>query len=273
VSTHTPPVRRRLAAAVCAPVLLVSFAACGSDDSAGDSAAPSGLSSGDTVPTDDFADTIKAALEDATTAHMTTDTDLGGMGSMKAEGDVDYTTTPVSLSMTMTTSGGGSGDEQIEMILVDNTMYMKSPDGLGAGDKYLALDLGDADSLVPGMGDLVDQMDPMSSMQEFGDALDEVTYEGTEDVDGESLAKYDVTVTTSGLSQFSDLSKQMDLPETVDYEIYLDSDGLMRRMETAFEVMSQKMEVVVTLDDWGKDVTITAPPKSETTSFSDMLGG
>ena len=170
----------------------------------------------------------------------------------------------------MSVSGAGSADETIDLVLVDNVMYMKPPAGAGAGDKYCMLDLSDTDNLPAGMGDMLDQMDPMKSMEQFGDALDKVTYEGTEDVDGETLDKYDVSVDTSGLPQLSQMSQQMDLPKTVDYELYLDGDGLMRRMETDFEVMGQELDITVSLDDWGRAVDITAPPKSQTTSFPGM---
>jgi hypothetical protein len=174
------------------------------------------------------------------------------------------------MTMSMSVAGMGSADEKIDMVLVDNVLYMKPPASAGGGGKYWMLDLSDADNLPPGMGDMMGQMDPMESMEEFGDALDEVTYQGTEDVDGDSLDKYDVSVNTADLPQLAQMGQQMDLPKTVDYELYLDSEGRMRQLETDFEVMGQELDITVSLDDWGQDVDITAPPKSQTTSFPGM---
>jgi hypothetical protein len=274
VSTRRPTVRRRLAAAACTPVLFVSLAACGSEGSqaedASASSAPSDLASGDTVSADEFAGMLKSAVDNATTAHVSMDMQMGDMGSMQAEGDADYTATPLSMSMSMSVAGAGSADQKIDMVLVDNVLYMKPPAGAGAGDKYWMLDLSDTDNLPSGMGDMLGQMDPMKSMEEFGDALDEVTYQGTEDVDGETLDKYDVSVNTDELPQLSQMGQQVKLPATVDYDLYLDSDGLMRRLETDFKVMGQTLDISVSLDDWGQEVDITAPPKSQTTSFPGM---
>ena len=44
----------------------------------------------------------------------------------------------------------------------------------------------------------------------------------------------------------------------------------MRRMETDFEVMGQELDIEVSLDDWGQDVAIEAPPKSQTTELPGM---
>ena len=160
----------------------------------------------------------------------------------------------------------------MDMLVVDSTMDLTPP--TGSGGKYWALDLTDAENLPPGMSGMLDQMDPLKSMEAFGEALESVEYEGSEEVDGDTLDRYQLTVDTAEIAQLGDMAKQgVDIPETVDYDLWLDDEGLMRRMETGFEVQGQQLDIEVTLDDWGKDVSIEAPPKSQVADFPTGLAG
>lgn len=268
VSTRRPSVRRRLAAATCAPVLLVSFAACGTDDGKGGTAKdePTALQSGDSMSAADFASMTSSSVDKATSAHMTMDMTMGQMGSAHAEGDVSYDDGTPSLQMTMTVPGA-PGD--IEMVLVDSSMYMKMPQL--SGGKYFAIDLSDTDSLPPELADMADQLDPRKAVEQLADAVDEVTYEGSDDVDGQALEHYLVTVDTTKIDALDKIERQgVDMPDTVTYDVWLDGEGRMSRMETDFTIMGKKMSVDLAMDDWGKDVSIQAPPASKVRPMPGM---
>jgi hypothetical protein len=51
------------------------------------------------------------------------------------------------------------------------------------------------------------------------------------------------------------------MPENVTYDLWFDADGLLRRMQA--DLGSDDGTMTVVLSDWGKDVTIQAPPASE----------
>jgi LppX_LprAFG lipoprotein len=261
VRTRRPSVRRRIAAVVSAPLLLVSFAACGTDDGKGEAGdEPTALQSGDAVTVAQFAALTKSSVDKATTAHMTMDMTMGRMGSIHAEGDLAYEDGAPSMQMTMEVPGAGG---QMDLVLVDSTMYLKMP-GVSGG-KYVEIDLSDTDSLPPELADMVDQMDPLKSVKEFGDAVDEVTFEGSDEVGGETLDHYLVSVDTTKVDQLKQLESQgVDLPDTVEYDFWLDADGMLRQMTSDFTIMGKHMSVEVDMDQWGEDVSIEAPPASQT---------
>lgn len=211
---------------------------------------------GETVDTAEFLDTVLSGIEDATTAHVSM-TMQGGPAQMTMEGDVDYAATPPEMSMSMTNSMLGEGG--MEMRMVDGAMYMQMPQ-LGKG-KWFKVPLGGPDSLLP--GDLLDQMDPGQAIEGMQDAVDDVTYVGEEDVDGETLRHYTMTVRSEA---FRDLQKQFggtgaaDLPSAITYDIWLDGDDRMRKTEIA---MGDLGSVTMTMSGWGEPVDIEAPPAAD----------
>jgi hypothetical protein len=278
VSLH---VRRALAAAA-ATATLVALAGCGGDgdsaadessttSAASDSPTPTGSSApsdaataesetagqdadgaGEEVSADEFAQLISAALDNATTAHATLD--LGALGS--GEGDADYTTTPPELAMKMTMDALG-GD--VEVRLVDGTMYLKSPT---LGDMWISTSLDDPNSPLGGLGS---SLDVKKQMELFADAVTAATFEGAEDVDGESLDHYTATVDTEKLLQSlpSAAAGQAALPDAMTQEWWFDDEGLIRKFSSDVAGTTTTM----TLSEWGEDVEIEAPPSAEVTTM------
>ncbi|HRI95712.1 MAG TPA: LppX_LprAFG lipoprotein [Nocardioides sp.] len=278
----TLPVRRTLAAAA-ATATLFALAGCNGDDSSADKASDQPASSSsatgesspdasDAGPSDgadapaagtemsgaEFAGVLKKALEQATTAHLTMD--LGGTLGF-GEGDVDYTTSPPEMAMTlsMPTLGG-----DVEARLVDGAMYLKSPT---MGDKWISLPLDDESSPLGALGG---QLDVKKQMETFAAAVTSATYDGAEDVDGESLDHYTATVDAQKMIQ--DLPSaavgQAQLPDTLTQEWWLDQDGYIRKFSSDFGQTATTM----TMSDWGADVNIEAPPTDEVTSLPGMGG-
>ena len=257
---------RRTAAAAAALVALAGLTACNdSDDStATDTSAGSSTSSsdsappaaGETVDTATFVDEVLGGLAGATTAHLEMTTS-GGSGAMTMEGDVDYSADPVEMSVTMTSPGAGGGE--IAMRLVDGVIYMQMAD-LGDG-QWLKMDLNGEDS--PLSGGLMDQLDPGAGLESMKDAVDDVTYVGEEDVDGEAMQHYTMNVRSQA---FRDLQGSLGttagskLPSVVTYDIWVDDAGMMRKTELA---MGDLGTVTVTTSHWGEPVDISAPPESE----------
>lgn len=282
--------RRTLAAAALTPLLLTGFAACGDDsgDSGGSgsssaagapaagSAVLAGLQKGEEVSPEEFVDTVSDGLEDSTTAHMEMKMSMGDQVSTTAEGDLDYTTKPPSLSMSMEVPQAGD----MEMVLVDNVMYLKA--GAMSGDKFWKLDLADPDSPFGEMGldKMLEQSDPIGALESMKDGIDTVTFEGTEDVDGRELDHYVLTIDMLSVmdSYGADLPSDAadGMPDSITYDLWLDDQDRFAQMQMEVPVMDKSMEMEMSLDDWGQDVSIEAPPADQVTDMPDlgsMMGG
>ena len=279
----TQPLRRALAAAAATATLL-ALAGCGGDDSGAEKASEeptaessaTGDASEDAAASDDaaadageapaegqeltgpeFAALLEAALDQATTAHVTMD--LGGSGS--GEGDADYTKSPPEMAMKLTMDALG-GD--VEVRLVAGTMYMKSP---AMGDLWVSIPLDDPNSPLGALGS---QFDVRQQLEVFAKAVTSATYTGAEDVDGESLDHYTATVDTEKLLQSlpSAAAGQANVPDSMTQDWWFDDDGMIRQFSSDFGGTSTTM----TLSDWGADVTIEAPPSDQVTTMPGGMG-
>jgi hypothetical protein len=282
--TRLITVRRTLAATAIAPLLATGLVACGDDDSGasasgtGQVALSSDLSEGDTVEPAEFVKTVTDGVEASTTAHMTMDISAGSTGSVTAEGDVDYTTTPPSMAMTMTLPGaaGGQSMGDMDIRMVDGVIYMSM--GQLTQDKFWKIDPSDPKGPLASMGmdKMMDQMDPAKALETMQDGISKVTYVGEED----GLDHYELTV---------DMKKMMDsmggtlpdgvqgqMPDSITYDLWLDDQNRFTKMSMDDLPMggtSGSMEM--TVSDWGKDVDIEAPPADQVTDmpdFGSMMG-
>lgn len=275
---------RRAAAATAVLVALSGLTACNSDDSTAtdtadepttsasstsespsdDSSSPS---AGETVDPSAFIGQVLGSLSDATTAHLSMTT-TGGPSQMTMEGDVDYSANPPEMDMTMTDPS--QPDAEIGFRLVDGVIYMQMAQ-LGNG-KWLKMDLNGKNS--PLGGGLMDQMDPGAGLEAMQANIDDVTYVGEEDVDGETLQHYTMKVRSKA---FMDLQGDLGttggakLPSLITYDIWTDDAGMMRKTELA---MGDLGSVTVEMSDWGEPVDISAPPDSDIMDMpgADMMG-
>lgn len=282
---------RRAAIAAATPLLLVTLTSCGSDDaddtanssdstseSDGADAAPvADVAQGEEVDPEEFADEIASGLEDVTTAHLTM-TMEGGTMEMTAEGDVDYTETPPAMAMTMSSSA--MGGEEMDIRLVDGTIYASVP-GMTNG-KFIALDSDDPNNP---MGQLfTEQLDPRKTMEGLTEGIETVVFVGDEDVDGESLRHYTMTLDPEALKELAgDMMGQMgsghmgsgqpkvDFPEEMTYDIWLDDES--RTRVTEMDLGGANGSVTVEMDGWGEPVSIKAPPENEIVDMPGMPGG
>lgn len=271
---------RAVAASAVVALLLSPLAACGSDEEkpeaagstasssakadvsasatpAGDAETPG--ASGEEIDAANFAELMSAAIQEQETAHVSMK-----MGdSLSVEGDVRYGDDGTAMKVTM-----GMGQQDATMIFVDDVLYMQMP-GMSQPGKWTKVTKGDA-----ALGQIVEQMDamgPRGSLEVMKNGLQEVRLVGTEEVDGEQLKHYEVTVDAQAalesLGQLGDAAGG-DVPQEVSYDLYLDDDNLMRRI--VLDVAGQQM--VMETSDWGKDVEIEAPPASDVVELPSGSG-
>lgn len=270
---------RSLAAIAAAALTLTALAGCGSDDkskdadaktsaSSSESSSPSASGSPSTDVTgapDDAVDgepaapgerltvknlvpTMLAAMREKKTAHMTME--LGS--SISADADVRYSADATEMKMAM-----DMGPTRAVVILVDGSVYMQQ----SADSKFVKISKD-----TPGVGDMISQLSglsPSSSVAAMRGSLKKVEYVGPATVKGTEVDRYKVTADTSAMAKTLGGTAGMgDLPKTVTYDLYVDSDHLMRRIDMKITDQSIRMFV----DKWGEPVDIKAPPASQVMS-------
>ncbi|MCW2774284.1 MAG: hypothetical protein JWN91_2610 [Nocardioides sp.] len=270
--TRLISVRRGLAALAVTPVLLTGLVACGGGDDGGsaatdpvassgssESSAPAdgGLEAGDSVEPADFADRMAEGFASMTTAHATMSGDLGSQ--MHGEGDVDYGGD--SPSSAMTVSGMmGAGDTDVR--LIDGVMYMNL--GQLSKGKFWKIDLNDPNSPF---GSLGSQLDVKSSVELLEKGMTSVEYVGAEDGLDHFTATVDPSVLLEAMGPEAS-SGASTLPKSLDYDIWLDEDNRVNKLSFTLGKLGT---LEMTLSDFGKDVTIEAPPADQVTDMPDMF--
>lgn len=290
------PVRRALAAAAVASLLGAGLAACGdksepassdagsaASSSAGGSASSSPSSAatpagnaraGQQVTPAQFLSTVQQGVAASTTAHMTMSMELGQMGRISAQGEVDETTDPPSMAMTMTLPMGGGKPADIRA--VGGILYLSMGDLTGG--KFVKLDPKDPSGPLAGagLGQMLDQTDPAKMLAKLESGISSITYVGRADVSGRQLDRYRLSVDTAQIlkSMGGAVASQAPagMPKTVTYDVWLDDQHRFAQMTMQLPVGGQKATTKMELTDWGAPVHIVAPPASQVTDPSRISG-
>jgi hypothetical protein len=262
---------RRLVAATTTVLLFSALTACGGDgepaaEGESTSSSPtaqasasepaeesSGPAAGEEVDPQQLLEDMKAAVAEAESAHVALEVSSGGQ-TMTGEGDVSYAGDGTAMQMTMQAPQLGSGT--LEMRLVDNVMYLAIPPMTPKG-KFIKMDLDDPNSPFGDLGGALTG-DPLRTFDAFDAGLESAEYVGQEEVDGETLDHYVLTVDAEKAAEAQNLQAQPGMPETITYDLWLDDQNLMRRVQ--FEQPQATLQM--TVSDWGKPVTVEAPPSS-----------
>lgn len=230
------PRTRVLAAVLAAVVLLVPVAGCG------------GGSKKASTRTDDptaFVTKLSAAMAKERTAKL--DLELGS--SLSATAYVDYAPSGTSMSLKMNT-----GAETVNVVLAGGVMYLQQT----KGQKYLKIDKSD-----PALGSLLGQISsigPKATFDNLKPGIKKVVDRGTETIDGAELDHYVLNVDTAKISSvFGVPASTAKLPKTVTYDVWVDDDFLLHRL--TMTVSGQHL--LLKASNWGKPVTIKAPPASQ----------
>ena len=273
------PTLRRLTGGLAALALAATLTACGgsgpdaADDPAAAPSSPSSTAPTDeptaetseaTEPTEDVQeyddggqvdpDKFVARLQDgiAKTKYAHIEFTMGGAGGeMTGSGDVDYTATPPNMQMSMEL-----GPQSVGMLLVEKVMYVQSSQ---AGGKYVKFDLDDpANPLGSGLSE---RLDPAGSVEAFTKAVTSVTSSGSEDVDGRTLDRYELTVDTTKLAD-DGTGSSASLPPEVTMVVWLDEEGRMAKTSMGLGAVQYD----ATLSDFDKAVELEAPPAAQVVS-------
>ncbi len=207
------------------------------------------------------------AMREAETFNFQTVSTSGGQ-SQTMEGQARFGDDGVEMKASST------GGQAMELILIDKSMYLKSPD-LGTGDKWLKVDLSDPNSLFGMIGKATDPEVMFKAME----APKKLELIGTEEVDGVETNHYRITMDpTKYLAAMEFPAAMADMmPKELVTEMWVDADNLPRKFSQTIDLPATggaagtTSTTEGTYSDFGTDVEIEAPPADEVTE--DMMGG
>ena len=286
------PLARRLGSAALVLTIGVGVSACSNDsaepDAAGSATDESGDTAGDTA--DDSAEDGQESTEDAADEEVaelsSEDFYPEVMAALEEAETFRFTTTSSSAGQEQTMTGqarfgddgiemkaSSDGAQAMELILLDQAMYMRSPE-LGAGDKWLKIDLSDPDSLFGMIGKAADPEVMFKALE----APKKLELVGTEDVDGVAANHYRITLDPAKYVDAMDFPAAMGdmLPKELVTEMWVDADHLPRKFSQTMQISAvgggkpTTSTSEGTYSDFGTDVEIEAPPSSEVTEQPGM---
>jgi hypothetical protein len=260
---------RVAAATVAAVPLALGLAACGSDEPDATGYKPS-----TPVETATAAPLKPAPVKPAPVAHLNRVSFVPAMnaaitkqkswritGKMTGGGTTLLTMNglqtakPAAMSMEMT--GQAFQGKTAKFVVVKGTGYVSIP-GMTPAGKYLKFKSDETSEL----GELLDGGDPTKIFKSFDSSLASVKFVRVETIGGEKLDRYDVTVNTAKALAAQGKKVPAGVPKTLTYSMWMDKTHLVRRM--SFDLGGVSM--VMTMSDYNKPVSITAPPASKIVS-------
>lgn len=258
---------KRITGVLIAAVSTVALSACNGAGSGGTQAMGANLTQ------DNFSQQLTAAQSSAKSLHLSGNITAGGQ-ALSLSGDLatgDQSLKSLQAHLTMKI-----GSKSLQVILVGGSLYI---DGAGMGmttdpaKPWIKADLTNPNSPLGSVyNQLLDQMDPANMSKAF-QAITTFKRVGSESVNGVPATHYLVTVDTAkavkamGMTQVGGKSLTQALasmPKTMSYDVWVDGSSRPVEIKTTFS--GSKLDLHFT--DWGKAVTVKAPPASEVTTMS-----
>jgi hypothetical protein len=192
---------------------------------------------------------------------------MTGNLAMKGSGDLDLKSKPLQASLVLTSSQlSSTGSDTAKMLLAGDAMYVQLA---ALGDKYVKVPLDDKSSPLGALG--LDSLDPAALFDKLGNAISGGTYVGKETVDGTATDHYRFTVNgaqvASALPSLPSAAASA-LPADESLDVWFDGDGRYKQMR--MDAAGEKVTEV--FSDWGKKVSISAPPAGQVTDLGSLPG-
>jgi hypothetical protein len=164
---------------------------------------------------------------------------------------------PPAVSIEMT--GLAFNGRTVRMIGTAKAAYLSWPGKTPAG-KYVKVTAAELADPKNGLGSTLNSADPTNLFKQITKAMQNVKYVGSQTIDGRKLDQYDLVVdTATALKAVGTKSVPPQLPKTLTYSLWMDSEHVIRRM--TFDQLGISM--VMTMSDYNKPVRIVAPPASK----------
>lgn len=231
-------------------------------------------------------DRAPAALERAGTARFSMEvaTTGGQADTFTAEGAQDLRTGALRMSVDV-----GAGQPEAETLLVDNQLYVRS--GLTRlfgldPDTWIRFDLEEAAQQSGFASEelLSANAGPVALLQQLRGAAQDVQSLGPDEVRGVATTRLQITVVTDRAidqapeevrEQLRAYARATGLPDRYPMEVWLDRDGLPRRLRTVLDSTdggrTVTQQVVLELYDYGDDVDLTPPDPDRVVDLQDLI--
>jgi hypothetical protein len=243
----------------------LALAACGGEPAtpappSSSSSATGSVAAERSVDPDELAADLVAGLERSTTAQLTLDVDLG-LARLLLSGVADYSADPVDLAGTMRLRSwrekqGRWGERRFEARVIRDVAY------LGEGERFVAFDLTEPDTLPDWLSDFVALLDPLADLDDLADATSSATSTGTQTIAGEELERFVLRVDPGELPALSSYPASAGLPDEVEYVVWVDEEFRVRELTTFLDLGDEAIAVKVRMIAWGGPVTIEKPDES-----------
>ncbi|BCB87041.1 LolA-like protein [Phytohabitans suffuscus] len=266
--------RNKTALLAVASLSALALGACGSDSATEEGSRDQGVLAALVA---DAKGSLARVVDSATKAQSVS-MKMSGKGdgeTFQGEGVLDYGKDP---KAEFTMQAGG---ETTKMLLLGPVIYIEVPEAERAemdGKRWMKMDLTAAgDQAGASFTKQLDDIDPVKQVKTLL-AAESVTVVGEETIDGVKTVHYTVTnPLATHLEQLdADLRAATEKELTkagvkeVKTDVWIDEKYQPRRVHV---VMGTATDVTVDYTDYGKPVTIEAPPAAEVFDFAEMLEG
>jgi len=275
---------RKTGLAAAGLVLVMGLAACGTKEAGTPVAAPDnntpsdngGAGGNGTLKVFGNALDLAGAVsgnKKASSAKMSMDVAGGPAASIKANGEFQLGDN-AAMHMKMDMASLGS----MEMTLINKTLYMKLPASaasqMGAGDKpWVKISPDGTDPLSKSLGPMVQNLDSnfdIAKQMEQVKAAGSIDKTAKETLNGEQTTHYWLTIDMKKAAQnlpdpeMRKLAEQASSVGSIKEELWVNADNLPVQLVVATPaIQGQTATVTVKYTDWGKPVTIQAPPADQ----------
>jgi hypothetical protein len=183
------------------------------------------------------------------TVHVDVQVTVSGVVT-SISGDAD----PAKKTLTLSMSAAGT---TLEIVAIDNVLYIKTPNP--TGKPWLKVDL----SKLPAESNMRGALDFRSQAGLLGGATS-LKSEGGGRYSG--VADLDKAIAAAQPAQKKSLEQMRTLASgdsQIDFEITIDDAGRLTRLSATIDTTAGEVKTEQTLGDFGKAVSVTAPPASD----------
>lgn len=230
-----------------------------------------------------------AAAKSARISGEVTVTTKGETKTLPLDGAVDFGSGAFTFTYDLSDIGlPGANNATIQARMVDGVMYLdlgalagaegQGVESMTGGKRWIKLDLGALGSRAGAAGGLGDA-NPSGTLDLLR-GVGDVQKIGTESLHGVATTHYRATLDPQkALDQAPDSLRgrvqqslrAIDGPVPVD--VWIDGDGQARKITTSIDAKTGAIATTIEYSDFGADVSVAAPPASDTFDLSDLLGG
>ncbi len=256
-------VRSRSRAALAGVAVLAGVAACGTDaevaEVAQETTSPStpemaAVEPGGDVPAAELVQRLKSpGIQELNSFSFTLDlTDVEEQFAVAGAVDLGSGSPAAQLTADVPPLGA------LDVLLVDGSAYVNIPELTPVGKYYEV----PAEELADfGVSDVSESLDLTTLMEDWDTELTQVTFVGSEEVNGASTDHYEITLDPQAALDAAGQTAppDMDLPESGTYGIWVGEDDFIAQMVLDIDGAS----ATVMLDDWGQVLQVQAPDAAD----------